>query len=236
MNQIDPPALKRGGMRSGAALLWTIAAGTVVKLIELFSVTLWSPRLLRADLRYAWHALRLSSYRAGGFEAALRARQTRTATDSFAFGETPWFTARALLARAQLAPGQRFVDLGSGDGRVALYAAVARAAQAAGYEWLAERHQIAERVAGSVGGARLQLHCGDAASADLAQADVVYCAWTCLDETARRRLLPALLTMPPGSRLVTNTYPVAHPGFEHLGSTFMHFFWGRGEIHFQRRR
>lgn len=218
------------------ALLWTIAVGTLIKLTELLTVTLWSPRLLWADLRYAWCALRRSPYRAGGFEAALRARQTGTPADSFAFGETPWFTARALLGRAQLAAGQRFVDLGSGDGRVALYAAVACGAQAVGYEWLAERHRIAERVAGPIGGARLTLHCADAAAADLTQADVVYCAWTCLDERARQRLLPALRTMPAGSRLLTNTYPVSDPGFEYLGSVFRRFFWGRGEIHLQRRR
>lgn len=210
--------------------------GMGIKLVELLRTTLWSPTLLASDLRYALLAVSASPYHPRAFEQHLRRRQLGGDEEAFTYGETPWFTAARMLRRVGLAKGQRFVDLGSGEGRVVLLAALRFGARSVGYEIIADRHLAARRVLRQTLGLPIELRHADAAQADLGDFDVAYSAWTCLDAPARRRLLAALRTLPAGAHAITVTHPIEDEGFTHLGAERLWLSWGRGEVHYHRRR
>ena len=132
---------------------------------------------------------------------------------------TPDSVATAMLSLAALRPGETFVDLGSGDGRV-LLTAVERfdAGRAVGWELDGAVHAIAQaHVAARLGqarpdlAARIELNCGDARDAPLAGAAVV--ALYLLPE-GHAVLAPHLAEqLPPGcgARVVAHGWPV--PGW-----------------------
>lgn len=106
------------------------------------------------------------------------------------------------LRLARLAPGERFIDLGCGDGRI-LVAAARAGAHVVGVETdgelvdFARRHLEDEGVSGTV------VH-GDALEISL-DADVIF---SYLSPAMLQRLRPRLQTARPGTRLVTVDFAV----------------------------
>jgi ribosomal protein L11 methylase PrmA len=111
-----------------------------------------------------------------------------------------------MLDMAVVGPGTRLVDLGSGDGRIVIAAAV-RGAQATGIDIDPARVAAAEQAARLTGVAEhARFEAGDMFAADLSQADVVALfllshvnGW--LEAKLRRELRP-------GSRVVSHMFPM----------------------------
>lgn len=206
-----------------------------VKFAELLTTTLWSKTLLLADLRWALLALGNSPYRSGTFQQHLVSQQNRADKAAFVFGETPWFTVKKMLQKAQLQRGGTFVDLGSGVGRVVLYASWFFGAKSIGYEVLSQRHQQAEQVVQCSGVAGVTLLCQDLASADLERADVVYLVWTCFCQESRARAVASLGLLQPGARIIAATHPIDSELVEHTCSEPAWYSWGRGTVHYYVR-
>jgi SAM-dependent methyltransferase len=121
----------------------------------------------------------------------------------------PWLPTRSrdierALTLAQLKPGERFYDLGCGDGRV-VAAAVRRGAKAVGFEislgmWLV--CQVRQAL-GSARGAIFSLK--NLFGQDLSDADVVYVYG--MPEANARRLRPKLeAELRPGTRVVAYAF------------------------------
>lgn len=108
-----------------------------------------------------------------------------------------------MLDMAQLTPRDRLVDLGSGDGRTVITAAK-RGATARGIEFnpdmvaLAKRQAAAEGVAG-----RATFEQSDIFQSDFSEATVVTLF---LLPNLNAKLRPTLLNMPPGTRIVANSF------------------------------
>jgi len=231
-SQLPPPSRAARVIEGAAAL----GASLGVKAVELARVTLWSPGLLAADLRYGLLSLLRSPYRAGAFEQHLLARRRGGDVDEYIFGETPWFTLRRILRRAGLGSGDLLIDIGAGDGRVLLFAALQLGARAIGYEVIAERADTARRVLAACAIDGVTVVHGDGFDADLSGADVVYCAWTCFSPQSRSRLGEVIESLHPGARLITVTHPVVDDRVESLGTERAWFGWGRSDVYYYRRR
>src|SRR5258706_1853204 len=106
-----------------------------------------------------------------------------------------------MLDLAQLAPGERLVDLGSGDGRIAI-AAAKRGAFAKGIEYDAEMVAHSRRLAAQAR-VDVELVQGDIFASDFSRADVVTMF---LLDTLNERLRPTLLAMKPGTRAVSDRF------------------------------
>jgi SAM-dependent methyltransferase len=113
---------------------------------------------------------------------------------------TPGGWVEAALDLAALQPGERFADLGCGDGRV-LAAAAARGARVTGYE---SDPRMAARARERLAGSAAEIVEGDFRAAGL-EADVVYCY---LSPATLARLKPLFARLAPGTRLVTAQYAV----------------------------
>lgn len=140
--------------------------------------------------------------------------QTGTATETYAptvgqagkdviWVPTPQALVDRMLDMAQLTPRDRLVDLGSGDGRTVITAAK-RGAKARGIEFNPDMVEMARRNAQAEGVSdRATFEQGDIFESDFSEATVVTLF---LLPSLNLRLRPILLDMPPGTRIVANSF------------------------------
>jgi predicted O-methyltransferase YrrM len=119
---------------------------------------------------------------------------------------TPLRTVKRMLRLAHVQPGQTVVDLGAGDGRIAIAAALWFKAQAVGVEIDPLRCLIANTLIRLLGlRDRARVVYGDLFEFDLAGADVVTLyLWPRTNQRLRSRLLEQLR---PGTRVVSYKFP-----------------------------
>jgi len=116
---------------------------------------------------------------------------------------TPQALVDRMLDMAAVKPGERLIDLGSGDGRLVISAAK-RGAQAFGVEYEPALVEYARRVAEAEGLSRLARFAReDLFQTDLSGADVITLF---LLRDMNLRLRPKLLALKPGTRIVANTF------------------------------
>jgi len=116
---------------------------------------------------------------------------------------TPQMLVDRMLDMAGLKPDDRLVDLGSGDGRTVITAAK-RGATARGIEFNPELVTLARRTAEAEGvSKRATFVHGDIFESDFSDATVVTLF---LLPSLNVRLRPMLLDMPPGTRIVSNSF------------------------------
>lgn len=112
--------------------------------------------------------------------------------------------AEKMMQMAQVGPGDVLVDLGAGDGVIAIHAAKTRGIQAIGIEYNPRLAEHARQNAAKAGVAdRVQIITGDIFVEDFSRASVV--TMYLLPEL-NHLLRPTLLAMKPGTRLVSNTF------------------------------
>lgn len=116
-------------------------------------------------------------------------------------------TADVLVARmldmAELKPGDRLVDLGSGDGRTVI-AAARRGVKSRGIEYNPDLVVLSRAAASTAGVSDMAtFEQGDIFESDFSEATVVTLF---LLPALNMRLRPILLDMPPGTRVVSNSF------------------------------
>jgi SAM-dependent methyltransferase len=122
---------------------------------------------------------------------------------------TPFPLVDKMLDMARVTPKDYVVDLGSGDGRNVI-AAAKRGAHALGVEYDPDLVALSQRNAGAEGvSGKAQFIKGDMFEADISRASVL--ALFLLPDNLRR-LTPRFAALAPGTRIVTNSYPI--PGWD----------------------
>lgn len=142
----------------------------------------------------------------------------------FSYGETPTVTLTRLLALAELHPGARLVDLGSGRG-LTLLAASLLGYRAAGVEKVSEYVLRARRAARDL---RVQV--------DLREADLITGEWpdgdlylvnsTAFPPQFRTSLAGRLAQLPPASLVATYDWQLAGDVFEEFKARRLPVTWG----------
>ena len=118
---------------------------------------------------------------------------------------TPQALVDKMLDMAELRPGDRVVDLGSGDGRTVITAAK-RGYAARGLEYNPDMVAIAKQAAAKEGVAgRATFEQADIFQSDFSNATVVTLF---LLPDLNVRLRPILLNMAPGTRVISNSFPM----------------------------
>ncbi len=118
---------------------------------------------------------------------------------------TPDALVNRMLDLAKVGANDYVIDLGAGDGRLVIMAAK-RGARALGIEYDAKLVAHARTAAAKAGVAgKAQFTQADLFASDFSQATVVTLF---LGPDLNRRLLPTLLSLKPGTRVVSNTHPI----------------------------
>lgn len=131
--------------------------------------------------------------------------QRRLAQTLAPFVPTPWPVVDAMLDLADLKPGERLLDLGSGDGRIVLEAAK-RGARAVGIEIDAMLvGQARERVAENQAYATAEFVHGDVNAVDWGEPDAVTCY---LLSTTMGVLSTKFRSLKPGTRIISHGFPL----------------------------
>jgi len=153
-------------------------------------------------------------------------RTCRRFSGTHSYGETPLSTFATLAKLANLQPQDRFMDLGSGRGKLCFWSALWLGCQAIGVEqvpsfvrqarWLAKIFRVPVR-----------FDLGRMEEMDLSSASVVYLYAMEWDETVLQR-------MAQGARLISVGEPVDE-GFEILHTVRAVYPWGETEVYIQRR-
>ncbi|WP_447981749.1 SAM-dependent methyltransferase [Achromobacter kerstersii] len=116
---------------------------------------------------------------------------------------TPQTLVDKMLDMAKVTPQDRLMDLGSGDGRTVITAAQ-RGLTAQGIEYNPDLIELSRRNAQRAGVAdRATFVAADLFQTDLSKADVITMF---LLSTINEKLRPTLLQLPPGTRVVSNTF------------------------------
>jgi SAM-dependent methyltransferase len=114
---------------------------------------------------------------------------------------TPDALVERMLDMAEVKPGDKVVDLGSGDGKIAI-AAAKRGAKARGIEYNPDMVAVSQRAA-QAAGVKVDFEQGDIFQADFRDADVVTLY---LLPTLNEKLRPILLEMKPGTRVTSHQF------------------------------
>ena len=117
---------------------------------------------------------------------------------------TPDEVVERMLAMAQTRPDDYVIDLGAGDGKIAIAAAKKFGARSLGIEYNADMAQHAQRNAQAAGVlGRAQILQGDIFATDFSQATVLTMY---LLPSLNMKLRPQILTMRPGTRVVAHAF------------------------------
>lgn len=144
---------------------------------------------------------------------------------SLAYGETPVSSVRRVFELAQLEPGARVVDLGSGRG-LGVLAAALEGYEATGIEFFPQYVERARLVARALG-VPARFVAGDFLEVDLPPADLYLVASTAFPEPLREALAERLArAAEPGATVVTQDWFIEHPAFERGGSVRLPVTWG----------
>lgn len=119
---------------------------------------------------------------------------------------TPDEVVEAMLDMASVKAGDRLVDLGSGDGRIAI-AAAKRGAQSMGIEYNPDMVALSQRRAARAGVDNVKFVQGDIFASDFTDVDVVTMY---LLPVLNERLRPQLLDMKPGTRVASHQFPMGN--------------------------
>lgn len=130
-----------------------------------------------------------------------------------------------LLQAARVTPDDEVVDLGAGDGKIPIAAAVQFGARAWGIEYNKDLAALAQRNAQRAGVAdRVRIVHGDIFKEDFSQATVVTMY---LLEELNAQLRPTILAMRPGTRVLSNTFSMGdwEPDLVIRAGTNTGYFW-----------
>jgi hypothetical protein len=117
---------------------------------------------------------------------------------------TPDEVVDRMLTMAQVTPNDYVMDLGAGDGKIAIAAAKKFGARATGIEYNPEMAKFAQRNAEKAGvTGKAQIVQGDIFATDFSQATVITMY---LLPSLNIKLRPTLLTMRPGTRVVSHSF------------------------------
>jgi SAM-dependent methyltransferase len=114
---------------------------------------------------------------------------------------TPDSVVQRMLDMAEVKRGERVVDLGSGDGKIAI-AAAKRGARAKGIEYNPDMVAVSQQNARAQG-VNVEFVQGDIFQSDFTEADVITLY---LLPTLNERLRPILLRMKPGTRVTSHQF------------------------------
>ncbi|MFT5129843.1 MAG: precorrin-6B methylase 2 [Rhodothermales bacterium] len=188
-------------------------------------------QLWRIDLQL------LKSYslgRAGRMAIGNRPQDSHTPID-FTYGETHWGSMRRILQLTEARAGSRLMELGSGTGRLALFASKCIGLHAHGVEMITPFVTRANEIANDMSLDRCHFEQGNIFDHSWAEASILYIVATTFGEETLRELGKKCLELSPGARIVVTSHSPACPNLALETMEVLDFSWGPTAVFVLRR-
>lgn len=226
-----------------------------IRLAEPFVLCALAIRVKVFEVLDQWHLFRFH-YRDANFRRAdrsLRARyrfrnpyrihnrffRAQGSDDLDTYGETPLKTLETLAALSELDEDDHVFELGCGRGRATFWLRTCLRCSVVGVELVPAFVELDEATRVRAGLDRIEFREEDFLETDLDGATFIYLSGTCLSDDVIRQLAMRFATLPPGTRILTISYPLsdyASPGhFRLLGEFPARFAWGQTSAYLQER-
>ncbi len=170
--------------------------------------------------------------------------------DSFIYGDSYMPSLYEIISEVKPQPGEVFYDLGSGGGRVVLFAALSFPfAKAVGVELLNDLDAVARQQLnlmykklpamvgfdpGKIG--NIQFVNGDFTKTEVSDADIIYVASTCYEAKLMHKLADFLAEqVKVGTRIITCTQSLPANGFKINTTKVYAMEWGLVTVFFQEK-
>lgn len=156
------------------------------------------------------------------------------------YGETPLTTLEKIVEKCEITSKDTVYELGSGRGRTCFWLGEVVGCKTVGIEYVPEFVSIAQKVKQKCGIEHVDFFQADFLSVDLSRATVIYLYGTCLTEEQIGLLINNLKKLPPGTKIITISYPLTNyteePLFELMSCFSGTFPWGTTDIYLQYRK
>lgn len=206
---------------------------------KIYNIVLWFIDMaLFFRYPFLWHLwfLLFSHY---PFGAWLFLRESITHfTDSeldLTYGETPFFTAQNMLDWAKITAQDKFLDLGSGTGRVVFLASMLYGVKGCGIEMVGGMTEVAKIIAKKLTLQNVVFQKGDFLDHDLSNYTIIYIAGTTFKESTRKELAQKTASLPKGARVISVSKPIRGPSLSLIDSKNFYFSWGKGTVFLEQR-
>ena len=172
------------------------------------------------------------------FKLSKRFLTNRGEKEVYAYGETPLSTLDEIVRLCKVQAKDVVFELGCGRGATCFWLNTIIGCRVVGIDYLPAFIQRADRIRKKLHMDKLEFRLDDIVDTDLTGATVVYLYGTCLDEAVIKKLIQKFSKLPPGTKIITISYPLAdfcegkNP-FELMKRFEAPFTWGQADVYLQ---
>lgn len=151
------------------------------------------------------------------------------------YGETPLTSLEKIFKHIPLQKESVILDLGCGRGRGVFFLYHWLGCRVKGIDWVPHFIDKAQHIADAEN-CNIELICGNMLQYfPFSDTNVIYLAWTCMEENERLQLEKALETTNPNTLILTVSYPLESKKFNIDKTLLVSFPWGKSKVFFQKR-
>ncbi|MEI8365573.1 MAG: class I SAM-dependent methyltransferase [Parachlamydiaceae bacterium] len=216
-------------------LLWINFVVMIRNIVEFFKIAFryyGTLSFLKADV-----ALRLMYLFHNPYKISKRFLMNRGAQDVYAYGETPLTSLELIVRQCTIRPSDCVFELGAGRGRTCFWLHSFIGCSVVGIEQVPEFIERANRIARRLKMQNIEFRHADMLETDYSGATVCYLYGTCLDEKEIRKLAKRFAKLPPGTKIITVSYPITdytdNSCFEVMKRFVVPYTWGTADVYLQ---
>lgn len=150
--------------------------------------------------------------------------------DPYVYGETPLTSLDLIAQKCHLTSQDRFLDLGCGRGRGALFLHCRFGCEVIGIDWVPEFIRKGSLLIDEEGCSGVKFICSDVDELEIENVTVIYLAWTCFDKKSVEKVERWLDRLSPQVRVITVSQPLSGKNFRVKQYFTVPFCWGNGEV------
>jgi len=169
-------------------------------------------------------------------QIAMRSRpQSQHPLLDFTYGETQWASMRRILQLTCAHADSRLLELGSGTGRLSLFASKCLGLAAQGVELVAPFVTRGNQIARHLHLDRCHFDVGDLFSQSWAEASILYVVATAFSEASMCELSQKCMELAPDARIVVTTHRPDCAALTMESTEVLDFSWGPTAVFVMRR-
>lgn len=168
-------------------------------------------------------------------EAGKGPGRARLPPGSLAYGETPWRTMRRILERTGVERRDRFVECGSGTGRICLFVNRVHGIPAVGIEVVPAFVEAARGIAERLDMKDVRFVEGDFLEQSWSLGTIYYVTATAFDDRTIARIGRKCRELRDGARLAIVTRKIETPDLTLVAMDVLDFSWGPGTVFVYRK-